>query len=344
MDATGFKFDLLLKPPDPPAIGIQCEETEEQDVDYSQYEIEDTSNIWYRVVCVNRVAGKTFKDSLLGPTGHLERSSVWLHLAAAAAYLAHVAVRNQVYGDGAKDSLSNRLVTTDSIALIFTFVSSSIYHVYSPNRWWSAATRQLDYIGIYTSIGTSYVADLSIGTLNLLDVPSQSYLDIWLAMAAMVVFFGVRRLTLSIEETRLAYFNSKCNLGLARRTNADLEHSSLRAAAGLIMALSWVLCMPVAFANIEDESAGVLLGSHVLGTLILITGMAIDNVFVFPDEVIEPGEQVRRCLCYSDREGCGGGFVLNSHGLWHLISFFATVSTTVGLEYVISESVALRTR
>ena len=160
-------------------------------------------------------------------------------------------------------------------------------------------------------------------------IPVQAYLDIWFAMFALVAFFGVRRLTLSIEETRLSYFNSKCNLGLVEKTNADLEHSSLRAGAGFIMALSWILAVPLAFSTIEAANAHVLLWSHVVGTAILIAGMAIDNVFMFPDEIVQADSRSRLCLCYSNREGCGGGFVFNSHALWHVVSVFATLATTV---------------
>lgn len=340
---ANFKFDLLRSPQ--AAIELQCQEAEEDEVDYDQYEIKDLRWIWYRVVCVNRIPGKTFKGSLLGPTGHLERASVWVHLLAAMAYLIHSIVRYTIYGNsGEKDSLSNRLVTTSSIALVFTFVISSTYHVYSANAFYSAVTRQFDYFGIYLSIGASYAADLSISTLNMKDIPAQAYMDLWFAMALMVGFFGIRRLSLTVSETRMEYFNEKCGLGLARRTNADLEHSSLRASAGFIMALSWILCMPLAFKNIESDSAGVLLWSHIIGTVILILGMALDNILFFPDEFVELNMGRRRCLCYSDREGCGGGFVFNSHALWHVVSFAATVSTTIGLEYVIAGSEALYTR
>lgn len=331
---TRFKFDLLR--PSPPSFNFRCQETEE-DNDENQYDINDLSQIWYRVVCVNRIPGKLFEGSILGPTGHLERASVWVHLVAAVAYLVHALVRYSVYSGSVKDSLSNRLVTTNSIALVLTFAISSIYHVYSPNPFWSAVTRQFDYMGIYLSIGTSYAADLSAATLNMKDIPPQAYLDIWFAMAALVAFFGIRRFTLSVEETRLWYFNTKCNLGLARKTNADLEHSSLRVAAGFIMAMSWILIIPLAFTNIESENAAVLLWAHVLGTVLLISGMAIDNIFVFPDELVKTSGGPT-CMCYSDRDGCGGGFVFNSHALWHVISVCATISTTMGLEIVIANS------
>ena len=157
---SGFKFDLLKAAP--AAIDLRCQEAEEDEVKYEQYEIEDTSWIWYRVVCVNRVLGKSFKNSLLGPTGHLERASVWVHLAAASCYLVHAVVRSMVYSGELKSSLSNNLVTVDSVALVLTFAISSTYHVYSPHPFWSAVARQFDYIGIYLSVGTSYTAGASL--------------------------------------------------------------------------------------------------------------------------------------------------------------------------------------
>lgn len=334
---TTFKFDLLKAAP-PLPIDLQCQETEEDEIENDQYEIYDLRQIWCRVLCVNRIPGKFFDGSLLGPTGHLERASAWAHLIGAVAYAVHAASRSTIYSGSIKESLSNTLVTANSIALVFTFLISTTYHVYSPHAFWSAVTRQFDYAGIYLSIGMAFMADLSISTLNLRGVPFQAYVDVWCAIAVVILFFTMRRLTLTVKETRLWYFQQKCGFGLGRRTNSDLEHSSLRSGVGFIMALSWILAMPLAFTNLERSNAVVLLSSHFIGTAILVLGMAIDNVFSFPDEIVDDTETSRRCLCYSNREGCGGGFVVNSHALWHIISIGATVATTVGFELVIASS------
>jgi len=341
-----FKFDLLDLPsntPDSVAFESQCQESEENELTNTQYEIEDLSKIWCRVLCVNRVGSNKFTGSFLGPTGHLERANAWTHLLGAALYLVHAVVRSYIYSDGKKDSLSMRLVTVDSIALVFTFSISATYHVYSANKVWSAITRLGDYFGIYLGIASGYVADLSIATLNLEFVPSQAVADLWFAAAFMVVFFCVRRSLLSVEDTRHLYFQQKCSIGLARSTNVDLEHSSLRAAGGVVLAFSWILVMPLGVKNLESDCSLVFVSSHILGTLILVAGMFVDNVAMYPDDWWTTQAPPRRCVCYSKREGCGGGWILNSHALWHLISLVSVMSTTVGLEYVVANSERLYT-
>jgi hypothetical protein len=344
LDSTNFKFSVLgsQKP-----ICAECELDEEETASlsgperFAQYEVDDVSHIWFKVVCVNRHKTKRFSESLLGPTGHIERMNVWTHLFAAAVYLLHASIRPAVYSDEMA-SLTNTLVTVDSWCLVATYMTSSTYHVYSANRFWSAVTRLGDYAGIYLSIASGYLVDLSVATLNLVDIPWQGVADLWFAMAAMVLFFVVRRTQLSIDETRLPYLQDRCTLGLARNTNVDLEHSSLRAAAGSIMILSWILTMPGAFHNLESGDAVVFLVTHIIGTVALVGGMALDNVFLYPDTWFKSkGAPPTRCVCYSKREGCGGGWIMTSHALWHLIAFISTVASTIGLEYIVSRSEVL---
>tara|TARA_B110001452_G_scaffold267638_1_gene278732 strand:- start:61 stop:1119 length:1059 start_codon:yes stop_codon:yes gene_type:complete len=341
IDSANFKFNVIGKQT---PICADCELDEEESASlngptrFAQYEVDDIRSIWCRVLCVNRHPTKQFPGSLLGPTGHIERMNVWTHLFAAVVYLLHASIRPSIYGDEMA-SLTNTLVTVDSVCLVATYVISSTYHVYSANYFWSAVTRLGDYAGIYLSIASGYLVDLSVATVNLTGVPWQSVADLWIAMAAMVLFFVVRRTQLGIDETRLPYLQDRCTLGLARSTNVDLEHSSLRAAAGSIMILSWILTMPGAFHNLESGDAVVFLVTHIIGTAILVSGMVLDNVFLYPDTWFKTkGAAPTRCVCYSKREGCGGGWIMNSHALWHLIAFFSTVSSTIGLEYIVSRS------
>lgn len=319
-----------------------CAEEEDAPEDYfPQYEVDDTSSICYRVTCVNRVRGRRFEGSMLGPTGHIERMNVWTHLLGALLYLIYIVVRVLLPG-AERETLSNTLVTVDSTCITVTFLVSSAYHVASANRYWSAVFRIGDYGGIYLGIASGYMADLSLSTLNLRDVPWQSVADLWFAMAAMVLFFVVRRVQLPVEKTRLAYLKDRCSLGLARSTNVDLEHSSLRAAAGVAMAFSWILAMPGGVSTLESDCSAVFVLSHVIGTLILVFGMALDNVLLYPDKWLKKkGERPGPCVCYSDREGCGGGWIMTSHAFWHIIAILSIVSTSAGMEYVIVNSEAL---
>ena len=66
--------------------------------------------------------------------------------------------------------------------------------------------------------------------------------------------------------------------------------------------------------------------------------MLLDNYIMYPDEWFKTNEPPRRCVCYSRRDGIGGGWIVNSHALWHIVALVSTISTTVGLEYVIASS------
>jgi len=336
VDPRTFQFDLLKQ--QPPICG-SCEDDDytTDSTTFAQYEIDDLYSIWCRVMCSNPHPSKSFSKSLLGQEGHLERMNVWTHFIAAILYLLHVLIRPLIYGEDRRH-LSNFLVSVDSMSLVVTFFISSAYHVYSANRFWSAIVRLGDYFGIYLSIGSGMLVDVSVSTLNLKNVKWQATWDAYIAMAMMVVFFSLRRVMLPIEETRLAYLKDRCTLGLARSTNVDLEHSSLRAGAGVVMAFCWILAMPGGYATLERDCADAFLASHIIGTLILIAGMALDNVFLYPDTWFQDkGAPPKRCVCYSSKHGC----IMTSHALWHVISVFSTLSTTIGLEYIVANSDAL---
>ena len=54
-----------------------------------------------------------------------------------------------------------------------------------------------------------------------------------------------------------------------------------------------------------------------------------------------PGTR-RFCACYSQRRGCGGGWVCSAHALWPVVAFASTVTATVGTEFAIASSDVLR--
>tara|TARA_B110001450_G_scaffold157979_2_gene147294 strand:- start:9925 stop:11025 length:1101 start_codon:yes stop_codon:yes gene_type:complete len=306
---------------------------------FAQYEIDDISRIWYRVVCVNdRVE---MNSSYLGPTGHIERANVWTHMFAAMVYLVYSALR-PITPMGEVDTISSSLAAFSYASFVSTFVLSSCYHVYSANKWWSAATRLGDYFGIYLGIAAGTLSDLAVVTENLKNVRWTALADMWIAMALLVLFFCVRRFTLSPSETRLAYLSDKCTLGFARNTNVDLEHSSLRAAAGTVMAFSWVMMIPGAFATLETDCAWIFSGSRFVGTGILVAGMFLDNAVLYPDAWFKEAEEPpHSCVCYNSNPGCGGGWIMTSHALWHIIALLSTMVTTFGTEYVVLKSAVL---
>ena len=351
VDVSNFKIDLLRRTaPEPLPICAECKDqgmTPEEAL-FLQYEIDDTSctrhGIWCRVLCINRMPFKEneknrFSESLLGPSGHLERMNVWSHLAAGAIYVVYLLVRQSYTPMGADDSVTSTLAAVSYGSFAFTFFSSVVYHVYSPNRRLSAVTRLLDYFGIYVGIACGTLSDLSATTIHLQNVPVQSVADVFAGALLLTVFFVTRRCVLPIDETRLPILQQKCTLGFGRKSNVDLEHGSLRAAAGTALAFGWILMIPGAFETLELDCAWVFSGSRFVGTGVLIAGMAWDNLVAFPDNWFDhDNASGSGCLCYNKRDGCGGGWVVTSHTIWHWVALLSTVVTTIGTEYVVAVS------
>ena len=128
----------------------------------------------------------------------------------------------------------------------------------------------------------------------------------------------------------------------------DLEHSSLRAAAGSILVFSWILVIPGGLVTLEPFCAGVFLSAHIAGTLVLIAGMALDNVFFSPDKYITKADTPTACacyisrtrglLCYSSKRGVFGGWVMTSHAWWHVIALISTICNSIGVEVIVATS------
>lgn len=313
----------------------QCEETDEEP-NLEQYEVENIKEIWWRVLCVNNTNGRTISPhSLIGPTGHLERASAWVHLVSAAVYLLYAIARLVVFSDAGQ---RNTLVTVNAFVSCVTFFVSTLYHVYSPSRAWSSVARIGDFSMIYASIAVSFTTGLSLVNIdNLFELPAQSILDVPLACSSVFAFFLFRRYQVGFYDTRHVFFANKCTFGIARATNCDLQHASLRTCTSLTLSLCWTLLIPQSRENCNQVAADVLLVTYVLGWLLLFVGMAIDNVFVYPDTYLEHNRRPY-CLCYSSKAGFGGGWILNAHAIWHIFAFLSTVSNAFGLEFLYSSS------
>jgi hypothetical protein len=324
------------------AEDLMCRDAEDEydERTFPQYEIRDLRRIWCLVLCVNDEVPGTEK-SVVGPTGHLERANAWSHLMAAVLYVGYI-IGRRFTPMGKLSMLSNTLAIASYGVFVFMFLSSTIYHVHSPHRYWSAVTRLLDFMGIYSGIAAGTMSDLAIVTINLKNVDFRAIADVWIGAFLMVGFFVFRRTQLSISETRLTYMPQKCSLGFARSQNVDLEHSSLRSAGGVALSFTWIVTIPVAFANLEQDCAWMFAVSRFIGTAILLSGMALDNAFIWPDTAFTDTSKPRRCACYSQRRGCGGGWVFSAHALWHMVALLSTVVATVGTEYSIINSDILR--
>lgn len=330
MDAERLTFDFLKQQPN------ICGDCEDDDGTFPQYEIRDAREAWYRVLIRNEVDDPP-QGSLLGPEGHIERCSVATHLLAAALMFLYVAVRPALPFFGA-ESTSNDLAVWSYVLLALCYFVSAVYHVYSPVRLWSAVTRLFDYAFIYVALASGLVADLSLVTNHLRDVPWQAYGDTCISAAILTGFFVFRRTQLPIEQTRVSYFRNKCALGFARHTNVDLEHSSLRAAGGLCLMFAWVLNVASAFKTLPPDCAAVFVATRIGAAVVLVAGMYFDNNVLFPESFLEKNNENQGCMrCFHDsKAGCGHGWVLNSHALWHLVAFVSATVGVAGREYVVS--------
>ena len=334
MNHQGRQGGLVLLPPKLTELlsPVECRTCEEDEDPLDTYDIDGVTaaQLCWRVVCRNKNIGK--HSGYLGPQGHLERCNVLTHLAAFFAFAAFVLMRIWLEG-GQRDSVSSILAWFSYAAYSFTFLSSSIYHVASAHPFWSAYARQLDYFAIYVGLVVSHVTDLSIATLNLVGSGGswRAWSDAPLAALVLFVFFLLRRLLLTPEETRKTYFAEKKSMGICRATHVDLEHSSLRAIGGTVLAYSWILTTPLAAKTLDSGLSHVFVASRVTATLLLCAGMLFDNAIAWPDRFFEKNNPPH-CACYSRT----GGFVLNSHAIWHLVAFASTLVTAAGTEYVVS--------
>lgn len=338
MDTNSFTFNFLKHQTD---ICADCDEEDNQtyyDGTFVSYEIKDWRNAWWRVIVKFKPeeGREVPKNSLVGPEGHLEKCNVFTHLVAAAITAFYASIRPLFVTE---TGTANDTVMFALWMLALCYLSSSVYHVYSPVKAWSAVLRLGDYAGIYTAIASASTADLALTTKGLKNVSWQAHFDMYIAAGIMVVFFVVRRVLLPIEMTRVPYFENKCSLGFARHTNVDLEHSSLRAAGGVVLSFVWVQQVAGAVHTLETRCSFVFVASSVLGTLILFAGMWLDNVLLYPDSFfVNPDEKPRKplgCACYSKRKGVCGGWIMSSHAFWHIIAFVSTFVTTAGMEYVL---------
>lgn len=328
MEPERLTFDFLTKQAD---ICAPCDLDE--DGSFPQYEVKDWREAWYRVL-IRNVVEKPPTGSLLGPEGHIERCSVFTHLLAAVLMLLYVLVRPALPFASVK-STSNDLAVLSYSLLAACYLVSAVYHVYSPVRLWSAVTRLFDYAFIYIAIASGLLADLSLVTYHLRDVPWQAYGDTSIAAIILIAFFVFRRTQLPIEKTRVPYFANKCALGFARHTNVDLEHSSLRAAGGLCLMFAWVLHISAAVKTLPEDCARVFVGTRIGAAIVLVIGMYMDNNVLFPESFLEKDMQEPGCLCNDPKKGCGHGWVLNSHALWHLVAFLSATIGVAGREYVV---------
>lgn len=295
----------------------------------AKYIVAKPREAYWRVLVRNEVKGDT-SQSIVGSTGHLERSNAWTHLIAAFVSIVYAFVRPSFLS---MHSLTAQLGGVSIVTSAIMFGVSTVYHVYNTVPGCAVVARNFDIVAIYFAMGTAATADTSLITNDFANAPYQTLVDPLLAATSLAVYFTLRRYFVPREETSDFMFAEACSLGLFRVFHSDLEHSSLRIAGVGSLTLSFVLMAPAAYANLEEGVAGVWMAGVIVATLLLFSGVVFDNL-LGPDRAMAKGEtRAAACACCSSKQlGC----VMTSHAWWHVISFLGTALMLGAREYGIS--------
>ncbi len=329
----------------PDEQGVEC-----LSADDDQYST-DWRSACVRVLCWNpprvgprestkreRIESMRKKFSFLGPTGHLERSSAWLHLFGTVLFLVFASARPATELDSV--SLAGQISTATSFVVATTFLVSTGFHTLGTVRWLAPAMRTLDHGAIDVALALASTADLAVVTLDFSNsVPWQTVADALGVAAVILVFFIYRRIVLPASATELAW--GDCALGLFRLQHADFEHSALRSASYVVLSFGFLTVIPVAFANLTTFAAVSLVVANGTALLLLIAGLLLDNVWMFPDVMYNAAtksSQTPWLVCHSTKCGC----ILTSHAAWHVFTLVSVVLQTVGREIAISETVRVK--
>ena len=300
--------------------------------DQQHFTIKKGNEAYYRVLFRHETKDDR-SQSAVGQFGHIERSSAWSHLMAAAICIVYAFIRPAVLD---MHSLTAQFSGASIVMSAVTFGVSTVYHVYGTVPGCASIVRNLDILAIYMSLATATVADLCLVTNDFENVPFQAMADPFLAATILGVYFTVRRIFVPRDETREDLFEGACSLGLYRFQHSDLEHAGLRVAGVSALTHTWVQMAPAAFFNLSPGVATVWIMAVLLATILLVSGVLFDN-FYLPDTAVANGKT--KCLgglctaCSSKKLGC----VMTSHAWWHVISFAGVFVLTVAREYGVTQ-------
>jgi len=302
--------------------------TRADDEENDQYTIRPGRSMCWSVLFRNDT-GKKHPNSLLGTYGHVERLSAWIHLVGGILFLIYAISRSFVFTN--EHNLAESATTASAAGVAFAFLSSTIYHVTAPSKALTMWTRQLDYVGIYTALALGYVADFAIATHGFNNVSILSIVDGPLACVLVAVFFLLRRLFTDADETWDTFLGGcTLSLGLLRRGHIDLEHTGTRQSTSFLIGISYFVTVPSLYSNFDSRDATVIFLLE-LGCLgLLVIGMLVDNMAVYPDIALSSGKGPTFLACTSC--GCIG----TSHAIWHAFSVVAAVKGAFSREFALS--------
>lgn len=306
----------------------QCMEVDRgDDPEHDQYTVGPGKSLCVSVFC-RHDTGRMHPRSILGDYGHLERSSAWIHLIGGFAFVMYTGLRQLL---DRPDTIANRLVTTACAATGVAFLFSTIYHTSAPSKHWAYWTRLLDYFGIYFAIAVGGVCDIAIATRGFENVAMISIVDAPLAAAITFVFFVVRRFLTPSDDTWEGYIGGcSATFGLFRLGHLDLEHASTRQATSFIVVSAYFVSLPQLFRIFDDQDVVLVVSLQAVSFVMIIGGMCLDNLLVWPDIGISQGKGPS--FLSSKKLGC----VCSSHAIWHLLAVCASVWSVASREAAIA--------
>ena len=313
-------------------IGASADEEKKErrgdSIENDQYSVAPGKNVCFAVLFKNDT-GRKHPGSLLGDYGHAERLSAWVHLVAGVGFLIYCIVRPLAITT--EHTMAETLTTVAAGGVAFAFVSSTIYHSTAPSKTLTVWTRQLDFVGIYSARALGSLADFAIATRSFQNVNILSVLDGPLACVLVGIFFISRRALLDTDATWSTYLGGcTLNFGLMRRGHLDLDHTGARQATSFLLAISYFTTVPSLYSNFGSTDATTVFVLELACLLLLVIGMVVDNVWVFPDDALAAGTGPKFLVCKSC--GCIG----TAHSIWHVLSVIAAVKGAGSREFALT--------
>ena len=277
--------------------------------------------------------GRRRELSLLGLSGHIERANAWVHIVGSAGFVLFAILRGPSGLDNT--SVSGVMSTYTAGVVALTFAVSTGFHTLGTVRWLAPLMRLFDHGAIDLALAVACTTDTAVVTVHFADVPWQTVGDAIGVAVVILCFFLYRRLVLSPEETEIAW--GDCRLGLFRIQHADFEYSALRSSSYVVLSFSFIMLVPAAVRNLTALGASTLIACNAVSLSMLIAGLLLDNVLIWPDKLYEEAakrkDQAPWLICHNRSCGC----IMTAHAWWHVFTLVSVLVLTVGREVAISE-------
>jgi predicted membrane channel-forming protein YqfA (hemolysin III family) len=288
----------------------------------------------YAILCFhNPLVRNAALESIFGKHGHWEKANVYSHALASGSVLIYAIVRSIVpfYNNHNDDENENNISSSNNTKLsyqlslaaaytmAFTFASSAVYHITSPDRYLSQFGRILDYSAIYIYMIMSWLADTAIVTRGFQDhVQLRSVLDVPIACVLITVFFIVRRIMKDEDST----FGVSGPTDQTRiPSHQDKTHGACRGASFVALSLSFYLLTFQAHKTLEATKFWQFLGLNIASNVIAALALANDRAIQWPD-------------LHLDHLKCMRGF--HAHSLWHILTWVAGVLVLAARELALA--------